>query len=232
MSSATQSALLTSLNRLERRTTPRSTFVPPQRKWKLSECGQNFLQLLDQQSVLVVEGAHFLRSGSADVWYDCARQIDSLYASATAGERHITARLARALVTPLDSEDIRKIATSTRKVLARQAAIARELVTIPEALFHSQFVEIAESSVRVAVSLANAVAALPGDPGVFAHTRTAAAHSRQARRLVRDCSADFLSCKPVPVLLAMDRFLATPKALFESYRSMARTLERAYLKIS
>jgi hypothetical protein len=232
MSSATQPAYLTPINRQERRSAPQIAFVPPPRKWKLSASGRRFLKLLDEQSVLVVEGAHLLHSGSKDVWHDCVRQIESLYARASAGERHIAKRLGQSLITPLDSEDIRKIATEIRKLLARQAAMARELMAVPEVMRNAQLLEIADASVRAAVSLASAVAALPRDPGMFSHTRAAAKHSRQATKIVRDWNAEFLSGKPVSVLLAMDRFLSTPRALFESYRSMALTLERAYLKIS
>lgn len=232
MSSATQPAFLTPIKRQDRQTAPRIAFVPPPRKWSLSASGQGFLKLLDQQSVLLVEGAHLLHSGSTDIWHDCARQIDSLYAKATEGERHIAARLGRSLITPLDSEDIRRIAGATRKALARQGAMARELMTVPQGMFRTQLLEIADTSIRAAVSLATAVAALPRDPKMFTHTQAATAHSHQARKIVRDWSANLLSGNPVPVLLTMNRFLATPKALFESYRFLALALERAYLKIS
>jgi hypothetical protein len=110
--------------------------------------------------------------------------------------------------------------------------MAGELLSVPQGKFRAELIDIADASVNAAVSLATAVTALPKDPVMFTHTRAVASHSRQARKIVRDWSAVLLSGHAIPISLRMNRFLTTPQALFESYRSMAFALEQAYLKIS
>ena len=192
--------------------------VKPKRKWTLAGPGGDLLATLNEQASLIVRGAEILRRGPNPE--QAAGEFASLAGQARDRKDGLLARLRRNLLTPLDGEDLRTIASQCHRIVRTQA----------QCQFESDSVELAELSWTCATKLDLATHALPGK-GAVTYALESNRAAKAATRLLRDQAAGTISATAAlrDVLEVVEQRKARIR-LFRDYLALGRTLIRVRLK--
>ncbi len=222
MSSATSPARY--LIRPDSAVEPQAKHAPPAKKpfFSLPQPGKHLFEMLCHHGTLLVAGAEALYSSD-----DAA--LRGLETASGESLAKIVAAVQHTLLTPLDSEDIREIASSLHRALRLQGKLNRDLRVAEGFGIGVPVAELLRLNAEAAGQLSDAVHQLMSTDLLNA-THDARRTVRSAKLVLRRWRGTLMRSADAMQVLRAEQHRVAPTALFEHYGLTARALERIRFK--
>jgi hypothetical protein len=228
VSSAHRPAIpFTGLNSRSDRVTTANT-EDASRGWKLPSPGKRLLGQLQELSALVLEGAQTLHEAGLNG--ERTVRVEALARRAAEVDRTVLEKVSRALVTPLDAEDIRHVSGRLRRVLEEQVRMARVFNWAEQSSVDVPIGGLTLCGLHCASELSAAAKALPDGQTVVLHARNVRKQHRSAKLLLREWRVRMLASESIPKILRCEQLSKRLSEVFGEYALAARTLERVLFK--
>jgi len=158
------------------------------------------------------------------------RRIERMWHRAARIDRHLTSRLKRTIITPLDAEDIRSLSSDLTGILESLKEAAWEQSNLRAAAIPELLTSMYESVYHSSQGLLHAVSTLPQETAIADFARELSGHRRKVKQLQRELVASLMEQADPVGIIAWKHVYDWPLTILVRFHKTACGLQRTRLK--
>ncbi len=158
------------------------------------------------------------------------RRIERLWRRAGRIDRHLTARLESAIITPLDAEDIRALSGYLNDILESLKAAAWEQSNLQAVAVPELLINMYERVYQSSRGLVRAVSSLPQEAPIAEFAKELSGHRRMVKQFQRELVAGLMEQADPIGIIAWKQVYESPLIILLCFQKTACGLQRTRLK--
>jgi len=158
------------------------------------------------------------------------RKIERMWRRAVRIDRHLTGRLGRAIITPLDAEDIRALSSDLNGILKSLKEAAWEQSNLQAGAVPELLVNMYERAYLSSRGLLRAVSSLPQERPIAEFAKELSGHRRQVKLFQRELVASLMEQADPIGIMAWKHIYDWPLTILLRLQETAWELQRTRLK--